>query len=216
MLINLVEQLRFRLSDSLASCGLSQVASEMAMARLAELVDAVHPQDSVGHALKTVSWLDFLKHRSDVFEAINVAVLCREISRAMAADGKSCNSAVMQFVHDLELSNAYRGVIEHLLALPGAGTCWEPSTPDEAVVLDTERVWFGGPAQEYRQRVGAIRASALDQEQWLNQRKENLIRIVDSGLIFFLPETRSALEGRAFLNLSFEIAAINADQVIEP
>lgn len=184
----------------------------MAVTRLAGLVDGALPPDLHVNARNTVFWLDHLKHRADEFEAVSVAVLLREVFRWIAPDAVPSHSAVMEFVEKLQLSDADGGVIEHLLALPEFDTLWQPSMADEAVVLDIERTWFGSPAPEYQHRIKIIRASGLglDHERWLTERQESLTRIIDSGLIFFLPETRSALEGRAFLNLSLEIAAIKA------
>lgn len=184
----------------------------MAVTRLGELAGSRHPQGLSADALDAGDWLDWLKHRSDCFEAVNVAVLLREVSRAMTASGTQGDSAVVAFVKDLEMPSAYSDVIERLVALPGADRFWLPTTADEAVVLDVERSWFGGPSPRYRERVAAIRAlaSSLGDESWSSRRLDNLRRIFDSGLIFFLPETRCVLEGRAFLNVSLEIADIRS------
>ena len=214
MSIDLIRQLGSRLTDSLVSCGLSEEASKAAVTRLGNLVDSAPLQGTFVDALDSVNWLDWLRHRSNAFEAVNVAMTLREISRAMGADVTRCSSEVFAFFKNLQIPSAYSDVIEHLVALPGADTSWLPSTADEAVVLDVERSWFGGPSSSYRQRVAVIRASGLSvgRESWLVERLKNLTQIFESGLIFFLPETRSVLEGRAFLNLSLEIADIRARQ----
>lgn len=213
MSLNLVDQLRCRLTDSFVFCGLSAEASETAIIKLGKLVDSRHSQTPSVDALDTGDWLDRLKHRSDFFEAVNDAVLLREISRAVTSNATQCDSAVIAIVKDLQTSSAYIDAVERLVALPGADTAWLPTTADEAVVLDVERSWFGSPSSTYRQRVAAIRAfTSLGHERWSSQRLDNLTRIFDFGLIFFLPETRCALEGRAFLNVSREMADIRSGQ----
>ena len=209
---NLVEQLRARLIDLFVPCGLSKEASETAVSRLGDWVDSRHPQGLFVDALDSDDWLGWLEHRCDVFEAVNVAVVLREISRVATEGATQCDSVFAALVKDLRMPSAYGDVIERLVALPGADTSWLPATADEAVVLDVERSWFGGPSSRYRRHVAAIRAMApsLSDERWLGQRLHNLTRIFDSGLIFFLPETRCALEGRAFLNVSLEIADIRS------
>lgn len=214
MSIDLIGQLISRLTDSFLSCGLSEEASKTAVMRLGNLVDSAPSQGLFDDALDTINWLDWLRHRSNEFEAVNVAVLLREISRARGAYGTRCSSEVFAFFKNLRIPSAYSDVIEHLVALPGSDTSWLPSTADEAVVLDVERSWFGSPSARYRQRVAAIRTlgASVGRESWSVERLKNLTHIFESGLIYFLPETRSALEGRAFLNLSFEIAEIRAGQ----
>jgi hypothetical protein len=202
-----VDQLTSRLTGSLVSCGLSGEASAVAVTRLGELLGSVHPQSPLVDALDTGHWLDWLKHRADVWEAVNVAVLVREISRAGTVDVTPCLSEFIALLRHLKIPRTFGDVIERLVALPGSDTFWLPSSADEAVLLDAERSWFGDPVQGYRKRVATVRALslALSFESWSAQRLENLTRILDSGLIFFLPETRCALEGRACLNLWLEI-----------
>ena len=208
------EQVKSRLIDSLVFCGLPQEAAEQAVARLGNWIDSAHPQAQVGDALEMSHWLDWLRHRCDEFAAVNTAVLLRGISRAVTAGATQSSPEVVAFVKNLQIPAAQADLVVQLLALPGSNTPWSPSTADESVLLDVERCWFGDPSPRYLQRAAAIRAqdSSTARDDGAARRLANLTALFESGLIFFLPETRSALEGRAFLNLSLEIAAIRTQR----
>lgn len=216
MLINLAGQLRLWLFDSLTFCGLPQDVSEAAAIRLADLIGTEHEYRDPAGVLTTLSWLDGLKHRADVFEAVHIAVLLRLISRLKATEEVAQdNATALAIINELPLATEYIQVIRGLVALPEPERFWQPSTADETLVLDVERVWFAASASTYRQHTAALHQlnAVRGLKPWLIQWQKNLSQIVDSGLIYFLPETRSVLEGRAFLNLSFEIADIKANQL---
>lgn len=159
-----------------------------------------------------LDWLDRLRHRSDHFESVCTAVVLRELSGAALVGPQNCGGLLDRFVSRLNVPNHIRLGIDQLIRLPAGDDFWLPASQDEFVLLDVERSWFGGPWDFYKDVVADIcSANAIPGDPGSGDRRlEKLSRIVDSGLIFFLPETRSELESRAFLNLSKEIAKLKA------
>ncbi len=147
---NPIDQLKSRLTGSLVSCGLSGEASAVAVTGLGDLFGSVHPQIQLVDALDTGHWLDWLQHRADACEAVDVAVLLRRISRAGSVDATPCLSEFIALLRHLKIRGSFGDIVERLVALPSAETFWLPSSADEAVLLDAERSWFGDPAEGYR------------------------------------------------------------------
>lgn len=206
---NDVHQLRAAWSRVAAACGLpQQYADSFAQVLRAWSVAAASEAQRQSLA-RSFEGLGLLVHRASEPAAVALALGLRCVAARPGVPEADLSRAATGLATQICADFPHSAHTAWLSGVPGASTVWMPPDGDAELLSDLERLWFGDPAPAYRQHADAqaCGSAGLPCEHRQRARLKALGQIVDSGTIYFTPECRSELEGRAFLNLSLEIAA---------